>query len=643
MIKTLKNVGFDKILKLLPVISCISIVIVVMGYHQLIFDPEVSNVAYWEIKDEPRVDFYNYSKMCWFVGTTIFALLNLVFDLILGKFEFKRIKKIYISLGLFAVLILLSFVFSPYKQTAMWGYGDHFEGTIVWLCYLFMIFYTIHVVDNATDVKIILASLIFFVTLISVMGVFQTLGMNFFNTELFKNLLIPESVYEFMESGPLVEDNSASQTVYNINYVSFYIAILIPIFTFLLFNAKAVWKKIFYIIFLILLIYNLIGSNSSGGYLGVFAAILAALALFRTKILFWWKEICIMIVFALLFFIPNIELLKTELSQATGKRVTTSDTIIGNDVFFNNPTPEGASYVLSENRIKINYIKTSKDGFVMDFDDKILEVKSEKITDQELKIACFDGQGKRLELKESEMRANSTGSAKWNVYYIMDKRYESSLVLNTIVYDKQPMLLMNTPKKDWRFVFIDEEVLYLNAANNLIALDKVPSMGFENNPEFGTGRGYIWSRTFPLLKDTLLIGHGADTYCMYFPHDDYAGKYNSRIADGIIFDKPHNFYLNIFVNTGGLSLLVFIALIGFYLVDSVKIYSKIKKDSSFLQYCGAGIFLGTICFAISAIVNDSNLSIMPMFFGLFGMGNAINYIIRNQELSIGKPKLKGTK
>jgi len=37
-------------------------------------------------------------------------------------------------------------------------------------------------------------------------------------------------------------------------------------------------------------------------------------------------------------------------------------------------------------------------------------------------------------------------------------------------------------------------------------------------------RGYIWSRSLPLLRNTILVGYGPDTFAMNFPQHDIAGK-----------------------------------------------------------------------------------------------------------------------
>jgi O-antigen ligase len=159
----------------------------------------------------------------------------------------------------------------------------------------------------------------------------------------------------------------------------------------------------------------------------------------------------------------------------------------------------------------------------------------------------------------------------------------------------------------------------------LVDLYPVEHIGFENNPGFGSWRGYIWSRSFPLLKKTLLLGTGADTYCAVFPQEDYAGKYSTTGASyDIVVDKPHNMYLGAAVGTGVLSLLALLAIFGIYLFSSARIYRRASYGDDFLTFAGSGVFFGIIGFLAAALVNDSSVSVMPMFYGLLGLGIAIN-------------------
>jgi len=133
-----------------------------------------------------------------------------------------------------------------------------------------------------------------------------------------------------------------------------------------------------------------------------------------------------------------------------------------------------------------------------------------------------------------------------------------------------------------------------------------------------------------MMKDTFLIGRGADTFSIYFPQNDYVGKYNIGWDLNNIVDKPHNMYMQMAVGTGGMSLIAFLVLLAFYFVQSFKIYWGGKFDG-FTESVGFGIFLGVLGFSAAGLVNDSTVSVMPLFYGLFGTGAAINIMIKSRR------------
>jgi O-antigen ligase len=94
----------------------------------------------------------------------------------------------------------------------------------------------------------------------------------------------------------------------------------------------------------------------------------------------------------------------------------------------------------------------------------------------------------------------------------------------------------------------------------------------------------------------------------------------------MIVDKPHNMYLGAAVGTGMISVIALLALFLLYIVQSFKLYVRAKYDD-FTTFAGAGIFFGVLGFLISAFVDDSSVSVMPLFYGLLGVGVAINMLL----------------
>ena len=173
--------------------------------------------------------------------------------------------------------------------------------------------------------------------------------------------------------------------------------------------------------------------------------------------------------------------------------------------------------------------------------------------------------------------------------------------------------------------------LLLNNFGNWLEVSTPPSAIFTNYTKLATNRGYIWSRTIPLLAQTLILGTGPDTFVTVFPQYDYVGRLNSGYSTIDIFTKPHNLYLQIAVQTGVLSLLCVMAFYILYFIKSIKLYSTISyKENLFLHFSGLGIFLGIFSYMIAGFANDSMIVLSPVFWILLGIGVKINQMISNK-------------
>ena len=136
--------------------------------------------------------------------------------------------------------------------------------------------------------------------LLGVLGLSQALDLDLFKTAIGKMLITPRSFWENLHSLNFTfENREIYQTVYNINYVSFYLTLLIPLFGLLFFREKRLVAKLAYGALLTLLFYNLIGSKSSGGILGLAVSFLIALILLNKRIFQWKKTVLVLLAITL--------------------------------------------------------------------------------------------------------------------------------------------------------------------------------------------------------------------------------------------------------------------------------------------------------------------------------------------------------
>ena len=102
----------------------------------------------------------------------------------------------------------------------------------------------------------------------------------------------------------------------------------------------------------------------------------------------------------------------------------------------------------------------------------------------------------------------------------------------------------------------------------------------------------------------------------------------------ITVDKPHNMYMGMFQGTGGIAAAAFVIMLLMYILQTVKVLKGIEY-MSFSEYAAAGIFIGVIGFAVAGLMNDSSVSVMPLFYTMLGTGIALNFILKRkaQEVS----------
>ena len=152
---------------------------------------------------------------------------------------------------------------------------------------------------------------------------------------------------------------------------------------------------------------------------------------------------------------------------------------------------------------------------------------------------------------------------------------------------------------------------------------------FTNYSKLANGRGYLWARTIPLLKDYLILGSGPDTFTVVFPQKDYVAA--SKMGyDKLTVTKPHNLYLQIGTQTGVLSLLAVLVFNIIYLWECLCLYWKRKADD-FLQYMGMAIMIAVIGYLVSGIINDSTITVAPIYWCLMGIGFAINRLVKCRQ------------
>ena len=617
--------------QLLPITFFTAVIIMIV---QMVNYERPMGQFFWYAGGDTLVDFFSYYKMVAILVVSGLAVLILFYRAFTQSLAIKR-TPYYLPIAIYTLFVVVSYIFSDYKEFSLLGWNDRFEGTLVLIGYMVMLVYTINSINTEKSIKWVVYPTAVTTAILGLLGVTQALDKDFFRTAFGQKLIVPNSVTESGETihqlidqakaaGELLlnftfQNKEIYQTVYNINYVSFYLTLLIPLFGFIFIHSimmkkeEPLWKKFAWGVLFSLLLFNLIGSASSGGYLGMAVTVILAIVMLNKTLIKWWKPLLILLVIAILTLGVTQDRWMPEMSGAIHG-------VLGTQAA---PATEELEGTLEINHT-LDSIQTIGNDIIISVDGNKIIMTTDP--NNPLTLIITDEDKKELELVPTDTPP---------VYTFKDKRFDFCLINPANSEDGGNFFIfsMDNQKQNWAFRITEDGVYYNNELGNTLKLEEiVPSIGWENNLDFGSGRGYIWSRTLPMMKETLLIGHGADTYCIYYPHQDYVGKYAAKWNINMIVDKPHNMYMGMWVGTGMISVLAFMALLLIYVIQSIKLYWKIDLKS-FTEYAGYGIFLGIVAFCVTGLVDDSTVSVMPMFYGLLGVGMAINLMLKRLGVS----------
>ncbi|MGN1084217.1 MAG: O-antigen ligase family protein, partial [Lachnospiraceae bacterium] len=188
-----------------------------------------------------------------------------------------------------------------------------------------------------------------------------------------------------------------------------------------------------------------------------------------------------------------------------------------------------------------------------------------------------------------------------------------------------------TAAGEWNFVYSEAQGKYQYITNfgkesDMIMAD---SLLFENRQTFFSHRGFIWSRTLPLLKEHFFLGSGPDTFLLVYPQEEYLMMQQHGFENSVM-TKPHSLYLQVGVQTGVLSLLCLLVFYGWYAVWSIRLYC-FRNVGTLVEGFGIAAFIGSIGYMISGISNDSMVTTAPVFWCMIGLGVAANAMTVKQR------------
>ncbi len=545
----------------------------------------------------------------------IFSIILVIISIAFFKKIFdkrdKVIKLILIAIFVFLLFTFLSAIFSQYKQVSFWGIFDRAEGFITITCYIILFVYSIYTFKSTNDYKYVITPIIILVFINAFLGLFQYVGQDLLKSNLGTSIAVP-SKYQTpnFKLNLLYEKGKLYGTLYHYNYVGSFVAIVLPIlFCLTIFEDEDIMHKISLGIGFLLSICLLFGSTSRGGIIGILASAILGSIIF-------WKLIIKKRKPLLIFFISIVII-------ASGFNIMTKGSIFSrlpglisdafsifsntNDFDYREYTPvkdiqyadNSTNIILPNETLKISY--ANNDYIFKNSKDEIIDYAK-----KDSQYTTVNESFNNISFKSGKINAKSTRS--------------DGLLLSV---NNQPTFM---------FTLKEDSTIHLADINTKkdIDLQYPETFGFKGKEKLGSARGYIWSRSIPLLKDNLILGSGPDTFVYRFPQNDLIGKYYAYDTPNMVVDKPHNLYLQIGLNEGLIALLAFLVIMITYIVDSIRLYA-LKKSYDKSQILGAITCLGIIGYLFAGFFNDSVVSVAPVFWITLGVGVAVNFMNRTES------------
>ena len=562
-------------------------------------------------------EFFLYYKMWALIAVGVFILV-----LIIARYVFYEEKiaweKTMIPLAIYTVLVILSTVFSPYKEYSLKGSYEQFEPVWVLVTYSLITYYCYMSVNSEVRTKKAVKWLLIGVSIMCLLGLSQVIKQDFFRTDLGQNIITGPK-YDIYTDGKLLfnfELGRVYATLYNPNYVGSYVVLFVPLLLALITYAKKWSERITYLIITLALLACLFGSQSRAGIIGIVVSLIA-LAVFERKYLIKnWKVTVGALVLLIAAFV-GVDTINGHVLSNRLKEIV---------------APSQPEYYALRN------IYTNDEDVTVDYNGNMLHVSW--IYDEasaSYQYTILDAEG-----------AIVVSTVDENGYiWLADERFTGISIYTValtegvngfaIVVDEN--LEDAIPGQPWYFTDKYPEIsgyCIYSATGRFMKLSQPEGTPYlEEHYHAFNMRGYIWSKTIPLLKKYFFLGSGADTFVIAFPNDDLVGMYNSGHVNEII-TRPHCWYLQMGVTTGVLSLICFLVFYLMYVVGSIRLYWKME-ESNYLAKIGVAILCASVGYMVVAIINDSIVCVAPIYWALLGIGLAINAKLRKER----KAEIKG--
>lgn len=607
MLKKLEKIDKKRWVRLIPMLFVATLWPIMLHYHET--KTMLSDFA-WFSDEQSISDIHFYWRVVLFLITAAFMAVVFFCDQCsaAAKAEkhqtLKERTKPFLPLILYLIMAGLSSICSDQTQYCFSMFYQMFEPVWVLFGYGMCAYYVAFFLREERDLRLLVRGFAICATIISSFGIMQMKGISVFSTGLMRWLVYPWDA-ELVENTTATDrlQNSAEMAFGNATFAGGYISFILPLVFILLldsFYRKKKWiERIWYTALLVLLGINLYGTRTSTVVIGLAACVVIFVIFFRKRLhLKGWMLGGLGGLLVIGAIAGNAAMDGALMNKLTGA--------------FNTETFAPA----------LQAIETNKDNLTIRYQGETMILRVDASADFSwYEFHVTDDTGAELAYHPDEENPL--------IYRVDDPRFAGfSYGAFQAQLDRGVIqgVSLNIQGFDWYFTLDEDGYKYIN---QFTKLDKIQNP--EVSPLFAgkeylmSHRGYIWGRTLPMLKNYIFLGAGANSFFRIFPNNDYVTVYN--LGDSYKFiDKPHNMYLQQFVQIGGVGCIAFIIFMIWYLIRCCRLYFHCEYKSS-VERIGLGIMLGVIGYLIFGMANDSMPVLAPLFWCFIGMGIAVNYMV----------------
>lgn len=588
---------------LIPIILMMGFVPVIV--HMYEYDPNLSQFDWFLDYVGQQIDFFLAWKMIAII------VVGLVMGGILLYWHFKKKEELKFEnclylLFFYLLFVVMSALFSPHKFWLVRGTYELFEPVWVIFAYIMLCYYAYCFVREEKQVDIILRLSGIGIGIVTLIGVFQYFGLDFLRSGLGMHLMSNVDWWDKLDSITFnFEANRSYTTLYNPNFLSLYFGMLIPLFVCLFIGAQKIWKKGMLAIAIVLCLLCLKGSRSTSGWLALAmgAVILTLVLLSRRKKLFYGGIAVTAVGIVVAFVLGN--------TTTVGQNIR--DTIIG-------------TYHMDD-KYALRDVHTGENDVTLNIRGNDLTVSCGVADDGQIEVHCKDADGN--ELTQSVVDEESM------IYNIEDARFDDIQVQPVLYEETMLGVAVTIDDVAWNFVEKEEGgYYYLNPAGKMVKYEQTKQYHLFREDAMSF-RGHIWNNTLPLVVKHIFVGSGANTYLLEYPQNDYIGQ-EYIYGQNTFHVKAHCWYLQQCVENGLLGTLALLGFFIWYIVQSIRIYRRVDLHQR-ISWVGFGFFAAVLVYLLAAIVNDSNVCTAPVFWGMLGLGLAVNRMITEKEKMFQEP------